>query len=120
MFLNGVHIGNTHKCISTIVRLFEIRFLFKNFMINYSTTQSSKFVVMGNGAFDKNSMAIGYTTKKFYNYSENVMFDGTGLWDTAVQEELGGLRLLFYPGSDVILICFSIIDHSSYINVKDK
>ena len=70
-------------------------------------------------------MLISCITNTFYNYSENVMFDGNseypGLWDTAVEEEFDRLRLLFYPESDVFLkFLFSIIDHSSYGNVKDR
>ena len=80
---------------------------------------------MVNGIVDKTFMLISCITNTFYNYSENVMFDGNsehpGLWDTAVEEEFNILRLLFYPESDVFLkFLFSIIDHSSYGNVKDK
>ena len=80
---------------------------------------------MVNGIVDKTFMLISCITNKFYNDSENVMFDGNsehpGLWDTAVEEEFNILRLLFYPESDVFLkFLFSIIDHSSYGNVKDK
>mgnify|MGYP001227947970 CR=1 FL=1 len=53
-----------------------------------------------------------------------MVFDGKEieitLWDTAGQEEFDRLRLLSYPESDVIIICFSIIDESSYMNVKEK
>ena len=80
---------------------------------------------MVNGIVDKTFMLISCITNTFYNYSENVMFDGNsehpGLWDTAVEEEFNILRLLFYPESDVFLkFLFSIIYRSSYGNAKDK
>ncbi|KAL5481561.1 hypothetical protein EMCRGX_G021751 [Ephydatia muelleri] len=62
--------------------------------------------------------------KKFDNYSANLMFDekpiNLGLWDTAGQEDFDRLRPLSYSLTDVFLVCFSIVDPSSYENVKDK
>ncbi len=40
------------------------------------------------------------------------------LWDTAGQEEYKRLRALSYPDTDVFLICFSVVNPSSYENVK--
>eukprot|EP00731_Ephydatia_muelleri_P015984 Em0009g408a len=60
----------------------------------------------------------------FDNYSANLMFDekpiNLGLWDTAGQEDFDRLRPLSYSLTDVFLVCFSIVDPSSYENVKDK
>jgi len=41
-------------------------------------------------------------------------------WDTASQEEYERLRPLTYPGSHVILICYSIDCPDSLENVPDK
>lgn len=42
------------------------------------------------------------------------------LWDTAGQEEFDKLRPLSYPGSDIVLICFSLVDEQSLENTRDK
>ena len=43
-----------------------------------------------------------------------------GLFDTAGQEDYDRLRPLSYPQTDVFLVCFSVINPSSYENVKEK
>jgi Ras family protein A len=42
------------------------------------------------------------------------------LWDTAGQEEYDRLRPLSYPETDVVLICFSVVNGRSFYNVADK
>jgi len=43
-----------------------------------------------------------------------------GLWDTAGQEDYDRLRPLSYPQTDVFLICFSIVNPTSFQNVTSK
>lgn len=43
-----------------------------------------------------------------------------GLWDTAGQEEYDRLRALCYPQTDVFLMCFSVVDKSSFDNIKQR
>uniref|UniRef100_A0A8C2SIX0 Ras homolog family member A n=1 Tax=Capra hircus TaxID=9925 RepID=A0A8C2SIX0_CAPHI len=42
------------------------------------------------------------------------------LWDTAGQEDYDRLRPLFYPDTDVILMCFSIDSPDSLENIPEK
>ncbi|KAI1303578.1 Ras-related C3 botulinum toxin substrate 1 [Halotydeus destructor] len=43
-----------------------------------------------------------------------------GLWDTAGQEDYDRRRPLTYPGTDVFVICFSLVDPLSFVNVSRK
>lgn len=42
------------------------------------------------------------------------------LFDTAGQEDYDRLRPLSYPQTDIFLLCFSVVNPTSFSNVKEK
>jgi Ras-related C3 botulinum toxin substrate 1 len=94
---------------------------------------SMKCVTIGDGAvgktcllisFSSNSFPEDYVPTVFDNYNANVMYKEKtitmGLWDTAGQEDYDRLRPLSYPDTDVFLVCYSVVNPSSFYNVKTK
>lgn len=92
-----------------------------------------KLVVVGDGAVGKTCLLVTYATNDFPeeyvptvfdNRTTEVVYKGQNLllqlWDTAGQEDYDRLRPLSYPGSDIVLLCFSTVSRSSYDAVVDK
>ncbi len=97
--------------------------------------QAKKCVVVGDGAVGKTCLLWTYTTNIFqgdctptvcsiFNFPVTVKIGGKpytlGLCDTMGQEDYDRLRPLSYPQTDVFLVCFSVVNPSSYENVKEK
>ena len=94
-----------------------------------SPTSAVKLVAIGDGAVGKTSMLITYTSnaiptghipKIIDNCEVDVIYKDTrvalGLWDTPCHGDHDRLRVLFYPGADVFLICFSVVSPASFYN----
>jgi len=92
-----------------------------------------KCVLVGDGTVGKTSLIVSYTTSGFpaeyvptaydkYNVLVTVNREPVQLQlcDTAGQDDFDRLRPLSYPGVDVFLLCFSIVNPMSFLNVKEK
>ncbi|KAK8793052.1 hypothetical protein WA538_002563 [Blastocystis sp. DL] len=93
-------------------------------------SETIKCVIVGDGAVGKTCMLISYCTDKFPeeyvptvfdNYQMDVQIKGENqtveLWDTAGQEEYEQLRPLSYSDADIFIICYSIVDRTTFENV---
>jgi Ras-related C3 botulinum toxin substrate 1 len=92
-----------------------------------------KLVLVGDGMVGKTSLLMAYTRSSgpaeyvptvFDNMEAIIEVDGRpvkySLWDTAGQEAYCRIRLLSYPRTDVFLLCFSLADRRSFLNVRHK
>lgn len=65
-----------------------------------------------------------YTPNVFDTHSQPATVDGVqvnlGLWDIASREDYERLRPLSYTGADIFLLVFSVVDPSSFENVRAK
>ncbi|TPX32688.1 hypothetical protein SmJEL517_g04224 [Synchytrium microbalum] len=98
------------------------------------TIARPKLVVVGDGACGKTCLLIvfsqgvfpeEYAPTVFENYvKEGFRIDGkpmdVALWDTAGQEDYDRLRTLSYPGSNIVLICFSVDEPVSLSSIPTK
>eukprot|EP01113_Clastostelium_recurvatum_P031950 TRINITY_DN4047_c0_g1_i1.p1 TRINITY_DN4047_c0_g1~~TRINITY_DN4047_c0_g1_i1.p1 ORF type:complete len:222 (+),score=27.63 TRINITY_DN4047_c0_g1_i1:64-729(+) len=94
---------------------------------------SIKCVVVGDGGVGKTSLLHSYVSHTFPteyeptifdNYNTAVMIEDTtynlGLWDTAGQEEYDKMRTVSYPHTQVFILCFSLVNPHSFLNVKQR
>ncbi|KAI8974994.1 small GTPase superfamily [Pilobolus umbonatus] len=92
-----------------------------------------KIVVCGDGACGKTSLLSVFTRNYFpqvyeptvfENYVQELTIDNQNmelsLWDTAGQEEFDRIRLLSYSGTHVFMLCFSVENRDSMLNIADK
>ena len=97
--------------------------------------QAIKCVAVGDGAVGKTCTIVRYTTKQFPGEciptayencygSVTVLVGGKpiqlGLWDTGGAEDYDRIRSLSYPQTDVFLVAYSVVSHSSFENIKQK
>jgi Ras-related C3 botulinum toxin substrate 1 len=93
---------------------------------------SIKCVVVGDNAVGKTCLITTLCINEFprdyvpsfYTMDVIVKVDGKyvaiNFWDTAGHAEYDRVRPLSYPQTDMFLICFSIVDPSSFENVRAK
>ncbi|KAK6181426.1 hypothetical protein SNE40_009274 [Patella caerulea] len=92
-----------------------------------------KCVVVGDGGIGKTSMLLKYVNGRFMDEYIPTCFDNytavidmedrdinLSLVDTAGQETYDRLRTLSYYDTDVFIVCFSLVDPDSFINVKSR
>jgi small GTP-binding protein len=91
-----------------------------------------KFVTVGDPMVGKSCLQLSHTIQfpenyeptVFDNYSTTVNVKGelvrVELFDTAGKEDYDRLRPLSYPNTDVFIVAYSVIDHVSLENVKQK
>ncbi|XP_065347546.1 rho-related GTP-binding protein RhoU-like [Cloeon dipterum] len=95
--------------------------------------QKVKCVMVGDGAVGKTSLVVSYTTNgfpteyvptAFDNYNVVVRIDGQPLrlqlCDTAGQDDFDSLRPLCYTGTDIFVVCFSVVSPASLHNAVTK
>ncbi len=73
-------------------------------------------------SYAKGTFPQGYVPTIFDNYSANITIGEDTcqllLFDTAGQEEFETLRKISYSETDVFIICFSVVQPSSFANVE--
>jgi len=92
-----------------------------------------KLVVVGDGAVGKTSLLYvynkgefpeNYVPTVFENVAKNATYKGKPvtlrLYDTAGQEEYDRLRPLSYPGTNIVLLCFSVASRSTFDSISSK
>lgn len=90
-------------------------------------------MLIGDGAVGKTSMIVSYTTNGYPTeykqtgfdvFSGQVQVEGlpvkVQLLDTAGQEEFDEFRALSYAHTDVFLLCFSMVNPTSFHNITKK
>uniref|UniRef100_A0A8C8STY4 Rho-related GTP-binding protein RhoH n=1 Tax=Pelusios castaneus TaxID=367368 RepID=A0A8C8STY4_9SAUR len=94
---------------------------------------SIKCVLVGDAAVGKTSLLVRFTSETFpdaykptvyENTGVDVFMDGVqislGLWDTAGSDAFKGIRPISYQQADVVLMCYSVANHNSFLNLRNK
>ncbi|OCT99446.1 rho-related GTP-binding protein RhoH [Xenopus laevis] len=94
---------------------------------------SIKCVLVGDAAVGKTALLVRFTSEAFpdsyratvyENTGVDVYMDGVqislGLWDTAGNDAFRSIRPLSLQNADIVLLCFSVANHTSFLNVRNK
>merc|ERR1740131_929975 len=92
-----------------------------------------KIVVVGDGAIGKTSLLNAYTRDVFTNEYVVTIFDNytvkvpigddlytLNLYDTPGQDDYASFRPMVFPGTEVFVVCFSLVDPTSFQNIESK
>lgn len=92
-----------------------------------------KCVLVGDGAVGKTSLITAYAQNKFCsdyaptaydNFNVEVEVDNrpmcVEICDTAGQDSMEELRALCYPGTDVLMLCFSVVRPETFRSVANR
>ncbi|XP_053556852.1 rho-related GTP-binding protein RhoH [Bombina bombina] len=92
-----------------------------------------KCVLVGDTAVGKTSLLVRFTSEAFpdsyrptvyENTGVEVFMDGIqislGLWDTSGNEAFRNIRPISFQHADIVLICFSVANPASFLNVRNK
>lgn len=92
-----------------------------------------KCVIIGSKSVGKTSMLNSYVTSPqsdvapFDSYNGiKVQIEEEGeiyqleLWDTQSPDHQKMIRKIYYEGCSMVLVCYSVMDHESYKEVKKK
>ena len=98
-------------------------------MSSEAQNKKVKMVVIGDGSIGKTCMIMCFAYDKFPDSHTPTVFDnhkGTSnykgqdvvldIWDTAGQADLGRMRPVVYPNTDIFLVGFSLVDRESFKN----
>ncbi|XP_048852415.1 rho-related GTP-binding protein RhoH [Brienomyrus brachyistius] len=101
--------------------------------MNGMTETSVKCVLVGDSAVGKTALLVRFTSETFpdsykptvyENTGVEVFMDGVqislGLWDTAGNDTFRQIRPMSYQQADVVLLCYSVANISSYASVRNK
>ena len=72
-----------------------------------------------NGQFEKEYVSTVFDNHSTYGLLEHIFFNIV-LWDTSGKKDYDGLRPLTYPGTDALVLCFSMVDRQSFEEIKSK
>ena len=91
-----------------------------------------KSVIVGDGAVGKTCLCIAFTQNKFPesyiptvfdNYQTKMQVDNKvvnlTIWDTSGQEDYKRTRPMSYPNTNVIIICFSLVNPTNLENIQN-
>ncbi|KAJ8336017.1 hypothetical protein SKAU_G00393600 [Synaphobranchus kaupii] len=101
--------------------------------MNAVSDTSVKCVLVGDTAVGKTALLVRFTSETFpecykptvyENTGVDVFMDGVqislGLWDTAGNDTFRGIRPMSYQQADVVLLCYSVANHTSFASVRHK